>query len=193
MNKLGSKNIGVFTEYLAQGHTKLFALIPYNSVDDFVKAPEKMAADTAYQQGASAYLQAQATEPPYERIDSSFFKAFAFMPKMEIPEKKQRIFELRRYESHNETAGKKKIEMFNEGGEIAIFKRVGLTPVFFGEALIGSMLPNLTYLLTFDDMAEHDKNWKTFGSDPEWKKISGMPEYSCYNEQLPDRFGQLFT
>jgi hypothetical protein len=100
------------------------------------------------------------------------------MPKMEIPEKKQRIFELRRYESHNETAGKKKIEMFNEGGEIAIFKRVGLTPVFFGEAIIGSMLPNLTYMLTFDDMEEHDKNWKIFGSDPEWKKISAMPEYA---------------
>src|SRR5688500_1718345 len=59
MNKLGSKAIGVFTEYLPQGHTKLFALIPYNTMDDFVKAPEKMAADAAYKQGASAYLQAQ--------------------------------------------------------------------------------------------------------------------------------------
>jgi len=26
-------------------------------------------------------------------------------------------------------------------------------------------------------MAEHDQNWKQFGSDPEWKRISGMPEY----------------
>ena len=63
-------------------------------------------------------------------------------------------------------------------GEIAIFKRVGLTPVFFGESLIGPFRPNLTYMLTFDDMAEHDRNWKTFGSDPEWKRISSIPEYA---------------
>jgi hypothetical protein len=178
LNKLGSKNIGVFTEYLPQGHTKLFVLIPYNTMEDFVNAPNKLMGDAGYKQAAADYLNAQATEPAYERIESTLFKAFANMPKIEVPEKKQRLFELRRYESHNETAGKKKIEMFNEAGEIAIFKRVGLTPVFFGEALIGPMLPNLTYMLTFDDMEEHDKNWKTFGSDPEWKKISGMPEYA---------------
>lgn len=168
----------LFTEYLPQSHTKLFVLIPYNSTEDFVNVTQKLAGDASYKQAAAAYLNAQATEPAYERIESSLFRAFANMPKMEIPEKKQRIFELRRYESHNETAGKKKIEMFNEAGEIAIFKRVGLTPVFFGEAIIGSMLPNLTYMLTFDDMEEHDKNWKIFGSDPEWKKISAMPEYA---------------
>jgi hypothetical protein len=33
-------------------------------------------------------------------------------------------------------------------------------------------------MLTFDDMQEHDRNWKTFGSDPQWKKISSMPEYA---------------
>lgn len=190
LNKLGSKNIGVFTEYLPQGHTKLFTIIPYNSVEDFIKAPGKMASDAGYKQAGTDYLNAQATEPAYERIESSLFRAFAYMPKMEIPEKKQRIFELRRYESHNERAGKKKIEMFNEGGEIAIFKRVGLTPVFFGEAIIGSMLPNLTYMLTFDNMEEHDKNWKTFGSDPEWKKISGMPEYA--NDKIVSNITRTF-
>ncbi|WP_138991657.1 NIPSNAP family protein [Larkinella sp. C7] len=178
LNRLGSKNIGVFTEYLPQGFTKLVTVIPFNSLDDYFKLPEKLAGDAAYQQAGADYLTAQATDPAYERIESSLLKSFAYMPKLEAPEKKTRIFELRRYESHNETAGKKKIEMFNEGGEIAIFKRVGLTPVFFGETLIGPMRPNLTYLLTFDNMEEHDQNWKTFGSDPEWKKISSMPEYA---------------
>ena len=68
--------------------------------------------------------------------------------------------------------------MFNDVGEIAIFKRVGLTPVFFGETLIGTYRPNLTYMLVFDDMAKHDKNWKAFGSDPEWKRISALPEHA---------------
>ncbi|WP_421825536.1 NIPSNAP family protein [Larkinella sp.] len=178
LNRLGSKNIGVFTEYLPQGFTKLVTVIPFNSLDEYFKLPEKLAGDAAYQQAGADYLTAQATDPAYERIESSLLKSFAYMPKLEAPEKKPRIFELRRYESHNETAGKKKIEMFNEGGEIAIFKRVGLTPVFFGETLIGPMRPNLTYLLTFDNMEEHDQNWKKFGSDPEWKKISSMPDYA---------------
>ncbi|QMW06197.1 NIPSNAP family protein [Spirosoma foliorum] len=178
LNRLGSKNIGVFTEYLPQGFTKLVAVIPFNSLEDYFTTPDKLANDTAYQQAGVDYLTAEATAPAYERIDSSLLKAFALMPKLEAPEKKPRIFELRRYESHNETAGKKKIEMFNQGGEIAIFKRVGLTPVFFGETLIGPMRPNLTYMLTFDNMEEHDQNWKAFGSDPEWKKISSVPEFT---------------
>ncbi|RRB06891.1 NIPSNAP family protein [Larkinella rosea] len=178
LNRLGSKTIGVFTEYLAQGFTKLVAVIPFQSLDDYFKLPDTLARDSAYQQAAADYLNAPATEPAYERIESSLLKSFAYMPKLEAPEKKPRIFELRRYESHNETAGKKKIEMFNEGGEIAIFKRVGLTPVFFGETLIGPQRPNLTYMLTFDNMEEHDLNWKAFGSDPEWKKISAIPEYT---------------
>ncbi|MVM37850.1 NIPSNAP family containing protein [Spirosoma sp. HMF3257] len=177
-NRLGSKTIGVFTEYLPQGFTKLVAVIPFNSLDDYFSMPDKLANDAAYQQAGAAYLNAEATAPAYERIESSLLKAFAGMPRLEAPEKKPRIFELRRYESHSETAGKKKIEMFNQAGEIAIFKRVGLTPVFFGETIIGPMRPNLTYMLTFDSMEEHDQNWKTFGSDSEWKKISAIPDYA---------------
>ncbi len=146
--------------------------------------------DATYQQAGSAYLAAPATEPAYDRIESSFLKAFIKIPRMEVPQNKPRIFELRRYESASETAGKKKIEMFNDAGEIDIFKRVGLTPVFFGETLIGVMRPNLTYMLTFDDMEEHDRNWKTFGSDPEWKKISSMPEYA--NSKIVSRITRTF-
>lgn len=189
-NRLGSKTVGVFTEYLPQSQTKLVVVIPFASVDDYFSLPEKLGKDAAYQQAAAEYLNAQATNPAYERIESSLLKAFTGMPRLEVPEKKPRIFELRRYESHNETAGKKKIEMFNEGGEIRIFKRVGLTPVFFGETLIGPLRPNLTYLLTFDDMEEHDRNWKAFSSDPEWKKISAQPEYA--NDRILSNITRYF-
>jgi hypothetical protein len=178
LNRLGSKNIGVFTEQEPQGQTKIYVIIPYNSVEDFISVTDKLSNDTAYQNAGAAYLNAPATEPAYDRIQSSFMRAFAGMPKLQVPANKPRIFELRRYESASETAGKMKIKMFNDIGEIAIFKRVGLTPVFFGETLIGEMRPNLTYMLTFDDMAEHDKNWKAFGGDPEWNRIKAIPEYA---------------
>ena len=100
------------------------------------------------------------------------------MPKIEKPDTtKPRLLNLRIYESHNERAGKKKIEMFNKG-EIAIFKRVGLTPVMFGEALVGSALPNLTYLLTFPDDDARKAAWGKFGPDPEWVKLKSIPEYA---------------
>ncbi|MEO5997891.1 MAG: NIPSNAP family protein [Chitinophagaceae bacterium] len=177
-NRSGSKNIGVFTELKPTGFTKLYALIPFKSMDDFLSIQEKLTKDKVYNEAGTAYLTAPATEPAYDRIESSLLKAFTHMPKIEVPEKKSRIFELRRYESASESAGKKKVDMFNTLGEIEIFKRVGLTPVFFGETLIGGLRPNLTYMLTYDDMDERVKNWKIFGSDPEWKKISSMPDYA---------------
>ena len=177
LNKIGSKQVGVFRELKPEGQTKLFVVIPFASADDFINAEDRLLKDATYMQAAQAYLNAPATEPAYARIESSLLKSFKQMPKMEVPEKKSRIFELRRYESASEMAGKKKIQMFNES-EINVFKRVGLTPVFFGETIIGGLRPNLTYMITFDDMEEHDKNWKIFGSDPEWKKISSIPEYA---------------
>ena len=190
LNKLGSKNIGVFTEQKPEGQTKLYAIIPFSSVESFINVTDKLAQDATYLKTGATYLNAPATEPAYDRIESSFMKAFANMPRIELPAKKTRMFELRRYESHSEMAGKKKIEMFNDAGEIAIFKRVGLTPVFFGETIIGEMRPNLTYMLTFDDMEEHDRNWKVFGSDPEWKKISSMPEYA--NDKIVSNITRTF-
>jgi hypothetical protein len=180
LNRQGAKNIGVFTELQpGEQHTKLYVLIPFPSVEDFSEMDGKLAKDIAYQQAATDYLSATAEEPAYERIQSSLLKAFSGMPNLVAPDtNKERIFELRRYESPSEYTGKKKIEMFNEAGEIDIFKKDGLTPVFFGEAIIGEARPNLTYMITFDNMEAHDAHWKTFGSDAEWKKISGMPEYA---------------
>ena len=49
---------------------------------------------------------------------------------------------------------------------------------FFGETLIGSKMPNLTYMLVFENMAAREKNWAAFVSDPEWKKLSTTPGYT---------------
>jgi hypothetical protein len=177
-NRLGCKHVGVFKELKPEGQTKIYVLIPFASIEDYLTMQEKLSKDENYLQAGAAYLDAPAKEAAYERIQSSLLQSFVHMPKMEVPQNKPRIFELRRYESASEAAGKKKIEMFNEKGEIDIFKRVGLTPVFFGETLIGEMRPNLTYMLTFDDMDEHDRNWKAFGDDAQWKQISKIPEYA---------------
>jgi hypothetical protein len=176
-NRNGIKQVGFFKEMNATEQPKLVLLLVSENMDALVNLPSKLDADNLYKKAAEVYLSKPATDPAYARIESSLLRAFTKMPKLVAPPLKSRIFELRRYESHNEAAAAKKIGMFNDLGEIDIFKRVGLTPVFFGETIFGGFRPNLTYMITFDDMAEHDANWKVFGSDPEWKKISSVPEY----------------
>jgi hypothetical protein len=177
LNSLGSKSVGVFTELEVGSQTRIFVLIPYPSMEDFVMQDAKLAADVTYMEQAAAYLNAPLATPVYERIESSFLQAFTGMPKLELPGQSPRIFELRQYQSPTESAGKKKIEMFNKANEISIFKRLGFKPVFYSETIIGANRPNLTYMVTFDNPAAHDSLWKAFGSDPEWIKIKNMPEY----------------
>ncbi|MCJ8210041.1 NIPSNAP family protein [Mucilaginibacter sp. RS28] len=178
LNKLGIKNVGVFTELKPAGQTRIYVIIPYKSIAQVAQIGEQLSKDAAFQQAGTTYLNAPSDSPAYERIESSLMKAFAHMPMISVPEAKARFFELRQYQSASEAAGKKKIEMFNDKGEIDIFKRLGFRPVFFGETVIGPLRPNLTYMITFDDMDAHGRLWKSFGGDPEWKKISSVPEYA---------------
>ena len=55
--------------------------------------------------------------------------------------------------------------MFGEG-EVAVFRKSGMQPVFFGEALVGPKLPRLSYMLAYPDMAGHDKAWAHIGARP---------------------------
>ncbi len=105
--------------------------------------------------------------------------AFRGMPELALPTKAPgRVFQLRTYESPSVRTNLKKIEMFNDAGEIAIFQRVGLTPVFFGRTLVGTKMPNLTYMLGFDGKEAMDAGWKKFLNDPDWLKLKTRPEYS---------------
>ena len=112
------------------------------------------------------------------------------MPVIEVPKdklkNKSRIYEIRIYESHSMVAAKKKIEMFNEGGEIEIFKKTDLNPVFFGETLAGPRMPNLTYMLVFDSMKARDENWKVFVDSPGWGKLSKDPQYKDTVSNITD-------
>ena len=81
---------------------------------------------------------------------------------------------MRTYESNSLTTLQRKIHMFDES-EIAIFRRHNMLPVFFGETIAGRNMPNLTYMLAFDDLAAREKAWKAFGGDPDWKKLRSTP------------------
>jgi hypothetical protein len=177
LNRLGVKPVGVFYENTAIEKPVAYVLIRYKSLEEYATAAAGVSDDPQYQKAAADYLAAEATDPVYDRIESSLLRGIAGQPGLTAPALKSRLFNLRIYESHNEAAALKKIEMFNQA-ELAIFRRVGLTPVLFGEALIGSRLPNLTYLLVYDDDDARQAAWKKFGGDPEWQKLRAIPEYT---------------
>lgn len=177
LNRLGAKSVGVYSEILPAGRPAVYyVLVSYDSAEQWATISAKLTSDPEYLKAAADYLAVQATDPIYDRIESSLFRAFETMPKVEKPAGKPQMFNLRIYESHNEAAGQKKIEMFNKG-EIAIFRRVGLNPVFFGEAIAGTRMPNLTYLLAFNNDQARLDAWNAFRADPEWLKLKAIPEY----------------
>jgi len=178
MNRIGIEPVGVFSVMYGPNSPTIYVLLPHKSLESFATATSLLTADAKYQRAGASFLSAPLSDPAYVRMESSLMVAFERMPELKVPTKKARIFELRRYENHSVKASKKKIEMFNVGGEIEIFLKTGLQPVFFGETLIGARLPNLTYMLVFDNMAERDKRWSAFSSSPEWKKLRSAPEYA---------------
>ena len=133
-----------------------------------------------YARDGAAILQAPLSDPAFVRVESTLLRAFESMPAVEPAAgpsaPRSRIYELRTYESHSTRAAMNKLKMFN-AGEIPIFRRAGLTPVFFGETIIGSNMPSLIYMVTFPNMPARDAAWSAFGQDPEWKTLSADPQY----------------
>lgn len=177
LTRLGVGPVGVFK--MAEGQDAgLWVLLPHASLESVAMTNTNMLANERYQQAGSAVLNCPKDDPAYLRMESSLLLAFDHCPKVEVPSRKDtRVFQLRIYESHNTIKAKRKVEMFNEGGEIALFRRTGLNPVFFGESVVGSKMPNLTYMVGFDDSDAQKKAWKTFGAHPEWKEMRSKPRF----------------
>jgi NIPSNAP len=129
---------------------------------------------------AAAYKSANSPDPAFVRSDVSLLHAFSGHATLTAPpplEHGSHIFEMRTYESNNLLSLRTKLEMFN-GGEIGIFQRLGMSPVFFGEGIFGHNLPSLTYMLAFQSLAERERLWKEFGGDAEFTKLRTKPGYS---------------
>ena len=181
MNRAGVGKVGAFTVMYGENAPSLLLVLTHQSLESAVSLREKLAADTTFTSAGKAVLEAPLSDPAFVRVESSLLRAFESMPAVEpsagVAAKTPRIYELRTYESHSDPAAINKLKMFNAGGEIPIFRKTGLTPVFFGETIIGAKMPSLTYMLTFADMTARDAAWKAFSADPDWKTLSGDPQY----------------
>ena len=195
LNRLQISPVGVFNVSIGVTTPALYVLMPCLSLETLVKLDEKLAADADYQKAATPFLTASAIQPAYSRMESSLLQAFEKMPRLTLPDaataKMPRIYELRTYESPSDEDHKRKLEQM-QAGEREIFKSVGAWPVFFGDTLIGSRLPNLTYMLGFENLAEREKKWAAFAASPDWKALNSQPRYA-YESIVSNITNQILT
>lgn len=177
VKRAGVKTVGAFRPVIAENAPFLLLVMSYPSFDAMEKIGEAVEKDDGYLRGSVKFTSLPGQN--YVRMERQLMRAFETIPDIEVPKPAAapRIFELRTYASNTRGSLKKKISMFDTG-EIAIFRKTGLQPVFFGDMLLGDNLPNLTYMLTYDNLAAREKNWATFVSHPEWLKLRATPGFA---------------
>jgi hypothetical protein len=167
----GLTAVGFFSPVVGERAPYILSLAVYPSFAAIETVHQKFADDKDFQKGWDAYN--TIGDPAYVRMEVTMLYAFDKLPTIQLPPvesgKPARLFELRTYESMNEKAGAKKIQMF-ENGEAQT--------VLFGKTIAGRNMPSLTYMLGYDDLAARDKLWKAFSSDPEWQKLRSTPGLS---------------
>jgi hypothetical protein len=182
LHRNGVAKVGVFKPIASQPDAgkKVYLFIPYSSMKAYSKMVGKLGKDQTYQTAGSAYINAPYDNPPYKRIETAFLQAFTGQPRFTESKvtgpKKDRVYELRSYESPTEKLYKQKVKMFNEG-EMDIFTKLDFNPVFYGEVISGAYMPNLMYMTTFSNIESREAHWKAFGTDTDWNRMKVMPEY----------------
>jgi hypothetical protein len=177
LGRMGIKPVGVFGVSAGAGSPALHVLTPHATLDSAINMDGQIENDKEFATAASDYLGASPTDPPYIRQEVSLLQAFSNFTNVEVPATGPRLFELRCYESPTEAAHRKKVEMFNKLGEVDIFRRVGIRPVFFSRTIAGAKMPNLVYMTVHDNFAAREKAWAGFGADADWKKLNATPGY----------------
>lgn len=163
--------IGFFNVEMGPSPT-LVMLLSFPSFADRENVRQMLFGNAEFLKSLEA-IEAGDAEPPYDRMESTMLMAMPFSPPLKIadaPPKTPRVFELRVYESQSLKHQNALIRRMADP-EAAIFTRSGFDNIFFSTGVIGANLPNFTYLIAFDNMAERDKGWAAFRVDPEWIKV----------------------
>jgi hypothetical protein len=177
--RAGVASGGVYSTLIGPGSPTVLMVNVYPSLAAMETSTEKLAADKEFQSALASYY---AGALPYLRVNTTLLRAIDSLPGVEAPPVQQgkpaRVFELRTYGSNTPATLRRKVGMFEAGGELNIFRRVGMRVVFFGTIIAGANQPSLVYMLGYDDLAHREKCWNAFLSDPEWHRLRDTPGLS---------------
>ena len=181
LNRLKIAPVGIFNVTIGPETPAFYVLMPSLSAETLALVETRLAQDAEYMKAGAPFLNAPANQPAFLRMESSLLQAFEKTPRLILPAAAAahgpRIFELRTYESATDQDHKRKVEMM-QSGEGDIFTKLGFWQVFYGDTLLGARLPNLSYMLGFDNLADREKKWAAFIASPDWKRFSSQPRYA---------------
>lgn len=183
LHQFGIAKVGVFSPIANDTLTdkRIMVWIPLKSLKQIDQLDEKFENIDPFGNDPLIHLDNKDSSLPFNRIEVILTKAFKFQPQFEknsnLVKSPNRIYEYRSYESATDEMHLRKVNMFNEGGEVELFKRLNFNAVFYSKAITGSRTPNLIYMTSFNDINDRNEHWKTFASDPAWKKLSSNPIY----------------
>ncbi|MGE5327458.1 MAG: NIPSNAP family protein, partial [Deltaproteobacteria bacterium] len=162
--------IGLFNVQVGPVIPALVGFMPFPNLTEMAALMERLYADPDWR---AAVAELEAGEPVYYRRDSVLLRATPFSPPLAATptgSAANKIYELRIYESptvrqltylHNRFAG----------GEIDVFHKSGIHPVLYADTMVGPNMPNMAYLIPFENLAARDAAWVAFGGNPDWQKI----------------------
>lgn len=162
--------IGLFNVQVGPVIPSLVGFMPFSNLTEMGALRERLYADPDWR---AAVAELESGDPVYYRRDSVLLRATPFSPPLAATAPggpANKIYELRIYESptvrqltylHNRFAG----------GEIEIFHKSGIHPVLYADTMVGPNMPNMAYLIPFENLAARDAAWAAFGSNPDWQKI----------------------
>lgn len=182
LGRAGIAPVGAWNVAVGADQPTVHFLLPHPDAESVLTLADRLEADAEYRKAAATSLALPPVDPPYLSCDSSLHATVPTLPAVQKPTGvlagKDRVFELRTYRSATEAAGRRKTEMFEAGGELALFARVGLATVFFSRDVVARDLPSLTYMLVFTDEAARERGWAAFRDHPEWARMRDDPRYA---------------
>ena len=168
--KHGFGPVGVFTvDVGAHIPTVLFMRV-YSSLADRQLVWSRLSADPAW---GAAVAELEKDGPGFFREDSMLLLSTAFSPPIKptaAGDPAHKLYELRIYESPTWRQLENLHERF-AGGEIDLFHKSGIHPVFYADTIIGPNQPNMIYLIPFESPAQREKAWQAFRDSPDWVKL----------------------
>lgn len=184
LNRQGLSRVGVFyaSPELNEGGSgysaTVFVVTPFATAEALRACDAKLLADAQYVKDAGPIFTAPMGDPLYDSCSSALLYTFETCPQVaQVTTSAERLFQLRIYNSYTIERNAKKVSMFEQGGELGVFRACGMPPVFFGQAVAGDKLANLTYMLGFANKDEKEAAWKRFLEHPDWQKLKADPQY----------------
>jgi hypothetical protein len=181
LNRQGLKPVGVLVP--KESETKfaqnVFVVIPHRTMNTFVNVNDKLLADRIYRKDAAPIFETTSKDPVYTDCETCLLQCFPTIPSLETPQLGvNRVYQMRLYRSFNIDRNDAKMKMFYQGGELPLFRKVGMNPIFFGNIVAGSRMPAFWYMIGFASEEAQAKGWQAFGAHPDWAAIKDLPEYA---------------